>query len=845
MLLKALELQGFKSFPDKTTLEFGKGITAVIGPNGSGKSNISDAVRWVLGEQSSKSLRGSKMEDVIFGGTSLRKAMGFAEVTLRLDNADRTLNNCDKDEVSVTRRYYRSGESEYQLNGETVRLRDIHELFMDTGLGRDGYSMVSQGRVADLISSRSPQRRDMLEEAAGISHFRYRRADATRRLEQAEENLVRLRDILTELEGRVGPLKTQSEKAQKFLVLAGEKKELEIGLWLKTIERSREGLRAQEDKISLAAADYEQAERELERISAQIEELMSTGSGITVQIEELRTKAASDEEQATAVDGRIAVERNNLSHNRETIERIQRDMEAATATEQHLDDQITAAEKEIAEINGQIENCRLQLLELLDSTGKLKEQESAITAERDSAEAQAKTVNEALSAARIEQSTARSSAEEIAARMSTVDEVIASRGGLLDALREQAEVSRKNLDACLENIESLSNSIDGYSMIVRSRAEKAEKLRAAGVQPQKKKAVGSKFFNDLAGLMGDEFMKRGATLHGCDVRTRDAFANMDIAGYNYGIYRYKHDLKKYPNRLILGSETFCNDAYRFREQAKKNPRLVGDFVWAGMDYLGEVGVGSWEYKAYATQFSGLGWTTAGSGRIDLNGRPLGEALYTRVALEQEIGPYIAVRPVMFSGEKHSPSAWKMTDAMPSWSWAGCEGKKAHIEVYARAAKVALLLNGKKVAEKQLKNDCLAKFTIPYKSGTLEAVSYDAIDRVLGRCKLQTAGADTVLRAVPEEKKTKPGRLCYIRIRYTDRAGELKPMERGMVNITVSGGKLLAAGSACPFHPGSYLTPETDTYYGEALAVVEAGESGAVEVSISDGERSDTVKIPIA
>ena len=380
----------------------------------------------------------------------------------------------------------------------------------------------------------------------------------------------------------------------------------------------------------------------------------------------------------------------------------------------------------------------------------------------------------------------------------------------------------------------------------KKEAEKAEKLRAAGVQPQKKKkAVGSKFFNDLAGLMGDEFMKRGATLHGCDVRTRDAFANMDIAGYNYGIYRYKHDLKKYPNRLILGSETFCNDAYRFREQAKKNPRLVGDFVWAGMDYLGEVGVGSWEYKAYATQFSGLGWTTAGSGRIDLNGRPLGEALYTRVALEQEIGPYIAVRPVMFSGEKHSPSAWKMTDAMPSWSWAGCEGKKAHIEVYARAAKVALLLNGKKVAEKQLKNDCLAKFTIPYQSGTLEALSYDAIDRVLGRCKLQTAGADTVLRAVPEEKKTKPGRLCYIRIRYTDRAGELKPMERGMVNITVSGGKLLAAGSACPFHPGSYLTPETDTYYGEALAVVEAGESGAVEVAISDGERSDTVKIPIA
>ncbi len=378
----------------------------------------------------------------------------------------------------------------------------------------------------------------------------------------------------------------------------------------------------------------------------------------------------------------------------------------------------------------------------------------------------------------------------------------------------------------------------------KQEAEKAEKLREAGAAPKKKKAVGSKFFNDLAGLMGDEFMKRGATLHGCDVKTRDAFANMDIAGYNYGIYRYKHDLKKYPNRLILGSETFCNDAYRFRELAKKQPRLIGDFVWAGIDYLGETGIGSWEYKEYAPQTGGVGWSTAGSGRIDLNGRPLGEALYTRVALEQEIGPYIAVRPVMFSGESHSPSAWKMTDAIPTWSWRGCEGKKAHIEVYARAAKVVLLLNGKKVGEKELKKDCLAKFTIPYASGTLEAVSYDAIDRELGRCKLVTAGEVTFLRAVPEEKKVAHGSLAYIRIRYTDKVGQVKPMERGKVQISVTGGTLLAAGSACPFHPDSYLTPETDTYYGEALTVIRAGDSGTVEVTISDGKLSDTVKIPI-
>ncbi len=229
MILKSITMQGFKSCPEKTVLEFNKGITGVVGPNGSGKSNISDAVRWVLGEQSTKSLRGSKMEDVIFNGTDNRKASGFADVTLCLDNRDRTLQN-DNDEVTISRRYYRSGESEYKINGENVRLRDVNELFMDTGLGRDGYSLVSQGKIAELVSSKSGERREMLEEAAGISHFRYRRADALKRLSQAEENLVRLKDIQTELESRVGPLKIQSEKAQKFLVLAEDKKELEIGI---------------------------------------------------------------------------------------------------------------------------------------------------------------------------------------------------------------------------------------------------------------------------------------------------------------------------------------------------------------------------------------------------------------------------------------------------------------------------------------------------------------------------------------------------------------------------------------------------------------------------------------
>ena len=372
----------------------------------------------------------------------------------------------------------------------------------------------------------------------------------------------------------------------------------------------------------------------------------------------------------------------------------------------------------------------------------------------------------------------------------------------------------------------------------KKEAERAEKAKQRGEKTSKKKAVGSQFFNNLAGLLGDEFMKRGATLHGCDVKTRDAFANMDIAGYNYGIYRYKHDLKKYPQRLILGSETFCNDAYKFRELAKQEPRLVGDFVWAGMDYLGEVMVGSWEYADYAETFDGgPGWVSAGSGRIDLTGKPLGEALYTRVALEADNGPYIAVCPVNHTGDRHSPSAWKMTNAMPSWSWTGCEGKKANVEVYARAARVELVLNGRTVGSKTLKNDCLARFSIPYESGTLEAVSYDAADHEIGRYKLQSAGGATSLTLDAEEPAAQTGHLCYVRLRYTDENGITKPLMRGNIQVQVRGGTLVGLGSACPFNKHSYLDSETDTYYGEALAIVRMGDGDAMTIAASDGEYS--------
>ncbi|MDO5540731.1 MAG: glycoside hydrolase family 2 TIM barrel-domain containing protein [Eubacteriales bacterium] len=347
---------------------------------------------------------------------------------------------------------------------------------------------------------------------------------------------------------------------------------------------------------------------------------------------------------------------------------------------------------------------------------------------------------------------------------------------------------------------------------------------------KKKKAVGSEFFNTLAGLMGSEFMKSGATLYPCDVKTRDAFAAMDVAGYNYGIKRYEHDLKKYPKRLILGSETFCSDAYKFWEIAKKNPRIIGDFVWSGMDYLGEVGIGSWEYKDYAPDFShGKGWVSAGSGRIDLTGRPLAEMTYTKVAFELEnIG--IGVIPVPYAKQKHSPSAWKMTNAVESWSWRGCAGKETQVEVYARADHVSLFVNGKCVGTKKPEGDCRVIFKTVYQDGSVKAVAYDAKDCVIAEKELKTAGRETVLTVKPEQKCINREDLCYVRLQYTDREGTVKPLMRGDITVHVDGGRLLGLGSACPYYEKSYLGNVTDTYYGEALAVIKPDGEGRICVT---------------
>lgn len=476
MVLRTLEMQGFKSFPDKTELNFGKGITAVVGPNGSGKSNISDAVRWVLGETSSKNLRGSKMEDVIFGGTSTRKALGFAQVQLTLDNSDHALK--DKGEiVTVTRRYYRSGESEYKIDGETVRRRDIHELFMDTGLGSDGYSMVGQGKIDSIISAKNEDRRELFEEAAGISRFRHKRTDAERRLSQAQENLVRLLDILGELESRVGPLKVQSEKASKFLELSGEKKTLEIGVWLNKINKFTNELREQEHKIDAANESYEICENDLKKIEDEIEEVLAGVAKINTEIEEIRQGGAQFEEEALRKDGEISVIEATVNHNNETIERLKNEISLADEGNSSIDSQIAEKEQFIAESNKISDEKRAELEELSKKVQNLVSSNEEFS--KASVELNQKITSLTLkqSDCRVKSSQAQSSIDEINSRFAVVDDNIAELDNEIAAEQSRKDENDKNLEFLKERISESENSLSGYRLKLKSKTDKADALK--------------------------------------------------------------------------------------------------------------------------------------------------------------------------------------------------------------------------------------------------------------------------------------------------------------------------------------------------------------------------------
>ena len=473
MLVRSLEIQGFKTFPDKTVLEFNNGITAVVGPNGSGKSNISDAVRWVLGEQSVRALRCTRMEDVIFNGTPQRKALGFAEVTLHIDNTDRRLP-FDNDHVAVTRRYYRSGESEYMINRVAVRLKDINELFMDTGLGRDGYSIIGQGKIDAIVAAKSEDRREIFEEAAGISRYRYRKAESERRLDAAEENLVRLRDILEELEGRVGPLKEQSEKAQAFLQYSEEKKGLEIGLWLKTLEQSAQTLRKQEDTILVARNQQEAAAAALEKADAAAEQNFQDMNACTAQIDRIRQADAGLEEAAAKKDGDASVLRNDARHCAETVDRLESEIRVSAEDSARLDEQAGQKEAAAAQKEQEVETHRSETDRLNARLEELRAGMNETAARIDEYTRQLSELSARATENKVAEMTASSSIAEISRRVSQSDTLLEQKQAQAEELEKSAQAGSAMLQQAAARVDALQNGVHGYELRLETRHKKEE-----------------------------------------------------------------------------------------------------------------------------------------------------------------------------------------------------------------------------------------------------------------------------------------------------------------------------------------------------------------------------------
>lgn len=481
MVLKSLEIQGFKSFPDKTKITFGKGLTAVVGPNGSGKSNISDAVRWVMGEQSTKNLRGAKMEDVIFTGTQSRKSQGFAEVSLVIDNADQTLP-IEQEEVTITRKYYRSGESEYMINRSMVRLRDIHELFMDTGLGKDGYALVGQGRIAEIVRSKSDERREIFEEAAGISKYRYRKQEAEKKLDSAEENLLRLKDIYQELEDRVIPLREQSEKARQFLELAERRKALEISSWLYTLEQSNLKLKDQSDKILARRLQHEELEQQMNATEAEIQTIHQTMQQCLVEIDGLRRRKEELEQQTSGIYAAIAVCNNDIQHNRQNQQRIQLEMESLLQSKEQNTEELTEKQNAFKRLQNRLEQ--------LEQVMARQEQELKTIAQKETAFSETameftRRINELL----LKQSQNKLDYMQLMTQKEEANQHFKNNKSLLQQKRvdihhnqEELKHTEEFLYSLEQRSQELQNRLNGYQMKYHSRQKEY-----AGLEEQSRK----------------------------------------------------------------------------------------------------------------------------------------------------------------------------------------------------------------------------------------------------------------------------------------------------------------------------------------------------------------------
>ena len=471
MYLKSLEIRGFKSFPDKTKLVFDPGITAVVGPNGSGKSNIADAVRWVLGEQSIKSLRGGRMEDVIFGGTQKRGSVGFAQVAITVDNSDHILD-MDADEVIISRKYYRSGESEYRINQNTVRLRDIHEMLMDTGLGRDGYSMIGQGKIAEIVSAKSTERREIFEEAAGISKYRYRKEHSERQLELAKENLIRLKDIIVEIEGRLEPLRVQSEKAQKFVQLMNEKKQLEVSIFVRNLDEIKETIREHQNKLMVYRSDYDETEERLLGIERATEHIYVEIGEIGVQIEGYQEEKAGINDAVNKNVSEIAVLANDVFHEQENIKRMELEISASRDNSDDIDAQVLDKNRErekicqkLVCIDAEIDKLEKELTELINSSKHHSDEINSLTQRLNS-------LTEELSEATVEHVTSISSVSEIRNHIETVGKSMELRQGRLLDMEKEHEELRKYSYELSQQIVSDKNTLGGYTMKLSGKQKK-------------------------------------------------------------------------------------------------------------------------------------------------------------------------------------------------------------------------------------------------------------------------------------------------------------------------------------------------------------------------------------
>ena len=483
MRLKELEIQGFKSFPDKTKITIGEGITGVVGPNGSGKSNISDSIRWVLGETSSKQLRGSgKMEDVIFGGTQSRGAMGFASVALTIDNSDHGLD-MDADEVTIGRRYYRSGESEYSINGQNVRLKDVYELLLDTGIGRDGYAIVGQGRIAEIVGAKSAERREIFEEASGIAKYRYRKNEAERRLEAAEGNLERLRDILGELEKRVGPLKRDSEKAQQFLELSERRKSLEVTLWVDAIRRANDTVRDQQRKFEAAQADYERLSRQLDEFDEKSAALREEAQQLVLQVEQANAGIRAVTEANAGSESEIAVLKNESEHSRFRIDEATGELERAGQGRQSIETEAAGHKAAIEKLHGEVAALDARVAELRAELRALEEKAAASGQRRDVIDAAIARLQDTATAAKVRAASAQSAKEAAAQRLDEAKQQAVELENSAAAAEEEKRRAERRLKDAEEAVTRNDNIKAGLKLKLESRrrqqAEAADALQKA------------------------------------------------------------------------------------------------------------------------------------------------------------------------------------------------------------------------------------------------------------------------------------------------------------------------------------------------------------------------------